>query len=81
MGNISVKASEIPNEQKIFTDMWNLYKMFYRVEDSDDYWDEFIYQVNELSKEHNNSVLAVQLGIAIIEDRYQALKKIKENKI
>lgn len=37
----SVRASDIPEEQKMWTDIWNWRKNYYNPENSDDYWKQF----------------------------------------
>lgn len=37
----SVRASDIPEEQKMWTDIWNWRKKYYNPENSDDYWKQF----------------------------------------
>ena len=37
----SVRASDIPEEQKMWTDVWNWRKKYYNPENSDDYWKQF----------------------------------------
>ena len=38
----SVNASQIPEEQHMWTDIWNWRKKYYYPEDDDSWWKEFV---------------------------------------
>lgn len=63
--NYSVKAKEIPEVQKEYTDIWELVKQFYHVQpDSDeDYWESVVRAIKQFTTIHptpNAAGLAIQ---------------------
>lgn len=67
MADYSVKAKDIPSEQKDFTDLWELYKKYYHVQDAENeaYWESFIADTQEYYENHTSSI-ARALVIAMI---------------
>ena len=63
----SVKASDIPNDQKAFVDLWEFYKKYYNIQspDNEDYWNSFIGDVDDYSKNHKSKI-ARALIIAVM---------------
>ena len=59
----SVRASDIPAEQKMWTDIWNWRKKYYNPENSDDYWKQFtedgVFLGEKYGKLCQDSVIAV----------------------
>lgn len=58
MADYSVKAKDIPAEQKDFTDLWELYKKYYHVQSSDneEYWEAFLHDAHEYYQRHDSSI-------------------------
>ena len=52
----SVRASDIPEEQKMWTDVWNWRKKYYNPENSDDYWKQFTDDGIFLGEKYGNCV-------------------------
>lgn len=48
----AVKAKEIPHVQQEYTDIWELVKRFYRVQNDDSYWECVIQEANAYYKKH-----------------------------
>lgn len=68
MADYSVKAKDIPEEQKDFTDLWELYKKYYHVQASEDaeYWEAFLADTRKYFENHTSSI-AHALVIAMIK--------------
>ena len=64
----SVTAKEIPEEQKFFTDLWNLRKKYYTPEDSDDYWSSMINEFTELRVKYEKVSISYKMILLIIDD-------------
>lgn len=65
----SVRASDIPKEQAGFTDVWNLYKKYYKVQPDTDlaYWESVMKDVDECYKRHQSPLIAEQLAAVLHE--------------
>lgn len=77
---MAVTAKQIPKEQGIFTKIWEIYKKYYDAPNTDDTWNKLINEVNSCAKENDNHILAVKLGIAILEVKEDMEKKKISNK-
>lgn len=64
----SVTAKEIPEEQKFFTELWNLRKKYYIPEDNDEYWDSAIRDFTELRTKYEKLSIAYEMVMIIIND-------------
>lgn len=76
----SVTAKEIPEEQKFFTDLWNLRKKYYTPEDNDDYWDSMVNEFTELRVKYEKVSISYKMILLIIDDlemRYKENKYVK----
>lgn len=73
----SVTAKEIPEEQKFFTDLWNLRKKYYIPEDNDEYWDSMVNEFTELRVKYEKVSISYKM-ILIVMDDLEA--RYKENK-
>ena len=49
----SVKGSDIPEEQKMWTDVWNLRKKYYYAEERKEWWMNFVADMKEMSSRYN----------------------------
>lgn len=69
----SAKAADIPNEQKMWTDVWNWRKKYYFPEDSEDYWKNFAEDGIYLGEKYGS--LCQNIVLAIIEETKGRWKK------
>lgn len=53
----------------MFQDFWNLVQNYWRLEDSDEYWDSLIDSVNAFMNKYQNIYLARVLAIAFLDER------------
>jgi len=54
---MNVKMSEIPNQQKFFTEYWNLYKKYYEMwneQNKDKLWELFLLEVGNVRSNYKN---------------------------
>lgn len=79
MKNISVKGSDIPQEQQVFTMCWNLLKDYYFISnDDDDEWTELMNRARQVGDmETPYKGLAVKVTLAVLEYLEEASKERK----
>ena len=73
----SVTAKEIPEEQAMFTQIWNVYKRYYTPEEWDLYWENLSNDLNAIINIYK-SELCVKLCLAVefeLNRKYQQMKK------
>ena len=76
----SVTAKEIPEEQKFFTELWNLRKKYYTPEDNDDYWSSMINEFTELRVKYEKVSISYKMILLIIDDLEMRYKENKYGK-
>lgn len=69
----SAKAADIPNEQKMWTDVWNWRKKYYYPEKSEEYWKNFINDGVYLGEKYGK--LCQNIVIAILDETKGRWKK------
>lgn len=73
----SVAAKDIPGEQKMFTQIWNVYKKYYVPEIHDDYWEQLKCELTEIIDTYKSD-LCTSMCLAVerdISDRYKKMRK------
>ena len=75
IGNYEVTATEIPIEQKIFTEIWNTYKKYYKSDNSEEYWDGYLKECCCIGDKYKEVPLARKLAVCILEDIEAKVKK------
>lgn len=73
---IMAKNEEMKTEFNIFGDVWKIYKKFYFVTDSEEFWDEVINECNKVRKKYLDSALCGKLLLVILEDLEERSKHI-----
>lgn len=63
----SVKAKDIPEEQQMWTDIWNWRKKYYYPEDKDEWWEDMIQSSINLGEKYNTT-LCKKIIYAILDD-------------
>ncbi len=76
----SVTAKEIPEEQKFFTELWNLRKKYYIPEDSDEYWNSVVNEFTELKYKYRGVSISYRIILLIIDDLELRYKEKKYGK-
>lgn len=76
----SVTAKEIPEEQKFFTELWNLRKKYYIPEDSDEYWNSVVNDFTELKDKYRGVGISYRIILLIIDDLELRYKEKKYGK-
>lgn len=76
----SVTAKEIPEEQKFFTDLWNLRKKYYTPEDNDDYWDSMVNEFTELRDKYDKISISYKIILIVMDDLEMRYKENKYGK-
>lgn len=76
----SVTAKEIPEEQKFFTELWNLRKKYYIPEDSDEYWNSVVNDFTELKDKYRGVSISYRIILLIIDDLELRYKEKKYGK-
>lgn len=76
----SVTAKEIPEEQKFFTELWNLRKKYYIPEDSDEYWNSVVNDFTELKDKYRGVSISYRIILLIINDLELRYKEKKYGK-
>ena len=76
----SVTAKEIPEEQKFFTDLWNLRKKYHTPEDNDDYWSSMINEFTELRVKYEKVSISYKMILLIMDDLEMRYKENKYGK-
>lgn len=76
----SVTAKEIPEEQKFFTELWNLRKKYYIPEDSDEYWNSVVNDFTELKDKYRGASISYRIILLIIDDLELRYKEKKYGK-
>lgn len=74
----SVRAADIPQEQRMANECWEFYKRNYIPEDGDQYWENLVTEAKGIGKKYNSHPLAVKhlMGyMDIIEKRYEQMVK------
>ena len=66
-------------EFAIYADIWNFHKRYYKISDSDDYWEAVIDDANALYKKYDNSKLAKSLVLAVMEELERKAKEMRVN--
>lgn len=73
----SVTAKDIPGEQKMFTQIWNMYKKYYVPERDDDYWEQLKCELMKIIDTYKSD-LCTSMCLAVernISDRYKKMRK------
>lgn len=76
----SVTAKEIPEEQKFFTDLWNLRKKYYTPEDNDDYWSSMVNEFTELRDKYDKISISYKMILIVMDDLEMRYKENKYGK-
>lgn len=76
----SVTAKEIPEEQKFFTDLWNLRKKYYIPEDNDDYWSSMVNEFTELRVKYEKVSISYKMILIVMDDLEMRYKENKYGK-
>ncbi len=76
----SVTAKDIPEEQKFFTELWNLRKKYYIPEDSDEYWNSVVNDFTELKDKYRGVSISYRIILLIIDDLELRYKEKKYGK-
>lgn len=76
----SVTAKEIPEEQKFFTDLWNLRKKYYIPEDNDDYWSSMVNEFTELRVKYEKVSISYKIILIVMDDLEMRYKENKYGK-
>lgn len=77
----AVKFQKGSDEWKMFTDFWTLCQRFWNVENTDEYWKEFIDASNEFCekyKEITDGIFPNKLALAILDAKEEERKNYKE---
>ena len=77
---MAVTAKEIPKERGIFNSIWELFKKYYNEPNTDETWEQFIDESQELVRKYDNHPLAVKLSVAILVTK-EDVEKMKEKGI
>lgn len=72
----SVTAKDIPDEQKMFTAIWNVYKKYYIPEHDDSYWDGLNHDLNEIIDAFQTD-FCTKLCLAVETEISQKYKNMK----
>lgn len=75
-----VQAKDIPNEQRLFVQIWELFKRHFYEPDTEENWAEFFKEANEISRDYGDKTLARKLIMAIVETKEELLKEEKKEK-
>ena len=75
---MAVKAKDIPKEQRLFTRIWDMFKKHYYEPNTDENWEAFIAEANDICHEYDNGLLARKMALAVLETKEQLEKE--ENK-
>lgn len=76
----SVKFEKGSAEWRMMADFWVLCKKFWIPEDRDEYWTDFIDEVNIFCERYKGEIFAKELAIAItktLEEKHRVLYKNK----
>lgn len=76
----SVTAKEIPEEQKFFTDLWNLRKKYYIPEDNDEYWNSMVNEFTELRVKYEKVSISYKMILIVMDDLEMRYKENKYGK-
>ena len=76
----SVTAKEIPEEQKFFTEFWNLRKKYYTPEDNDDYWSSMVNEFTELRDKYDKISISYKMILIVMDDLEMRYKENKYGK-
>ena len=76
----SVTAKEIPEEQKFFTELWNLRKKYYTPEDNDDYWSSMVNEFTELRVKYEKVSISYKMILIVMDDLEMRYKENKYGK-
>ena len=76
----SVTAKEIPEEQKFFTELWNLRKKYYTPEDNDDYWSSMVNEFTELRDKYDKISISYKMILIVMDDLEMRYKENKYGK-
>lgn len=72
----SVTAKDIPNEQNMFTQIWNVYKQYYIPEHDDSYWDGLNHDLNKIIDTFQTD-FCTKLCLAVEAEISQKYKNMK----
>lgn len=70
----SVNASDISEEQRMWTDIWNWRKKYYIPEKEDSWWQDFVNEGIDLGEKYGTS-LCQNIIFAILDDVNERSKK------
>lgn len=59
--------AEVVQEYDLFSDVWRLFRKYYKVSEEQEYWNDLLREVHEVEKKHN-SKLCIDLLIAIVTE-------------
>lgn len=59
--------AEVIQEYDLFSDVWRLFRKYYKVSEEQEYWNDLLREVHEVEKKHN-SKLCIDLLIAIVTE-------------
>jgi hypothetical protein len=76
----SVNASQIPEEQHMWTDIWNWRKKYYYPEDDDSWWKEFT-ETGIVIGEKYATKLSHEIIFAIFNDVQSRSKKLEQTEV
>ncbi|MCR5755527.1 MAG: hypothetical protein K6G30_12050 [Acetatifactor sp.] len=60
-----VKGSE---EWQLFMDYWALCQKYWTPEDTDEWWDEALSEINQFAKKYGNGMFARRLALALVDE-------------
>jgi len=71
----AVKFGKGSTEWQMFTEFWQLCQKYWQIEDSEEYWNSMVQEVDEFSEKYKGNKLAKLIGIAFLDAQDSDFKK------
>lgn len=71
------KNSELPEQFEFCSDIWNFYKKFYHIDNTDTYWQAMVDESNKLHEKYP-SRLCKEIILDVLDEFDRRLKEEKE---
>ena len=70
--------NEMQMEYKMFSDIWKLFKVFYKTSDGEEYWNDLLRDAHEIEDRYGNDLCKDILLAIIIELERKQIKEREE---